>query len=125
MARKTQRELTEERNAQIAAAYAELQVNWLPDLFTLMADATEEGMDVKVLHDRVEFSWLDKWNDRVEVDVPMFPSNVFAEDYVDSVRIGLAQIEMRREETNRRYKLRQSALSKLTDEEKEVLTVLK
>lgn len=84
---------------------------------------TDYNLDVVRTEDNYEFCWGAGWN-RKSVDLKPVPPTEYSWEYFDAVLSAEAAIQEERDriaEAERKQRLRQSALDKLTDEEKQAL----
>lgn len=125
MARKTAAERREEKQRLLELAQAEelarQLLEWPARMMELLSCSMDEGFNLK--HDSVGLtftvSWMDHhgWYSQV---IPLYPKTI---DEMDmwSLEWQLDKRKIQREESARRAKVRETALAKLTSEEKEEL----
>lgn len=121
MARKTKAELTAEREAFEAARLLELAEAYPVRLMNLLERATKENFELTVKHSafRVE----DRDNRRANAYLLSLEFSKNADSTLDELEWDVKEKEEARAESERRYALRQAALAKLSEEEKEVLNL--
>lgn len=85
--------------------------------------ATDYNLDVVRTENNYEFCWGAGWN-RKSVDLQPVPPEDYDWEYLQAFREAEAAIQEERDriaEADRKQRLRQAALNKLTDEEKQAL----
>lgn len=117
-----------QQKAQQAAAWEEFKAGYPNRFAALLFDfhkfgATDYNLNVVRTADNYEFCWGAGWN-RKSVDLKPVPPTEYSWEYFDAVLSAEAAIQEERDriaEAERKQRLRQSALDKLTDEEKQAL----
>lgn len=128
MSRKTKEQKEAELLEQQTREWEQFTADYANRFAALLFDfhrfsATDYNLDVVRSDNNYEFCWGAGWN-RKSVDLKPVPPVEYSWEYFDAVLSAEAAIQEERDriaEAERKQRLRQSALDKLTDEEKQAL----
>ena len=119
------RETKAEREARVARENEEYQAQqlaeWPARLMRNLERATGHAMEMTVVKGLFQVAWYDSYNDREVAQFKLTPDCYQDWSAMESLEWALDTADRREEEARRKAALRQSALSKLSKEEREEL----
>lgn len=121
------KETKEERATRVARENEEYQAEqlrqWPGRMMDALERATGHSMEIAVRKGRFEVSYTDSYNDRSTQTFASIPENYNDWNAMEELEYALNNADRREEEYRRKQALRQSALGKLSKEEREELGV--
>lgn len=121
MARKTKAELNAEREATLAAAREEEARVYPQRLMAALEEATQKNnYELEVCNGEFVLRDRDVYPARLTLELT-YQYNVHSQNLLEGLEFDLVKKAQERAEAARRYTVKQAALAKLTEEEKELL----
>ena len=121
MARETKAEREAREERERVEYRAQQLAEWPARMMKNFERASNHSMELYVFNGMFQVSWNDSYGDRTTLEFNLTPNNYDDWSAMEDLEWALDKADREREESQRKAALRQSALSKLTKEEREEL----